>query len=337
MKSIWSCNGLRQGLSRKKLNLPATVLILLLTLSGCSVGGQAAAPLSGTLLITGSTALQPLVTKAAQLFMQQYAQVKITVQGGGSLSGVNDVTGTQPVAGDPLPAVKAAIGDSDVYADPVLYPDPNLTDHLVCVIPFAMVVNPDVTIPDLNITSSDLVKIFSTGTITNWSQVGGPNLAIKPIGRTATSGTRLTFRRYVIGGLDQLSSVPNIDSSQDVLKAVASTPGAISYLGLSVIDPTDPKLRELSLDGFAATMANITSGKYPDWGFEHMYTLGDDTPLLKAFLNFMFTSTIQDEAVKEQYIPIAAMQLPLASSDPVHSSAIALVGMSNEGDVRGWQ
>ncbi len=54
--------------------------------------------------IVGSTALLPLATKAADLFHQQYPEVKIDVQGGGSGVGLSAVNGHQ-----------ADIGDSDIY------------------------------------------------------------------------------------------------------------------------------------------------------------------------------------------------------------------------------
>ncbi len=36
------------------------------------------------------------------------------------------------------------IGDSDIYADPSVYSNPKLTDHVVCIIPFA-IINPSIT------------------------------------------------------------------------------------------------------------------------------------------------------------------------------------------------
>ncbi|HEY3991940.1 MAG TPA: hypothetical protein VGM01_03565, partial [Ktedonobacteraceae bacterium] len=99
---------------------------LVVLLAACDTPFSSAPPvLSGHIKVDGSTALQPLVTKAATIFEQTYPQVHIDVGGGGSLTGLTDVN-----------SHKVDIGDSDVYADPATYPDPNLTDHLVCVIPF---------------------------------------------------------------------------------------------------------------------------------------------------------------------------------------------------------
>jgi phosphate transport system substrate-binding protein len=298
-------------------------VIIIFLLAGCAEVNQNDQPLSGHLLVVGSTALQPLVTDAAKRFMQQHPQAHLDVQGGGSFAGLNAVTSTDP-------AKQADIGDSDVYADPAQYPNPNLTDHLVCVVPFAIVVSPGITITSLN--RSDIVGIFSTGTIKNWDQLGGPNLPIVPIVRTLTSGTRATFRRYVLGGLDDTSPRPAIDSSQDVLKAVAATPGAISYLALSVADAT---VRVIDIDNTSPSVANITSGTYPFWSFEHMYTLGeeDSNILLGSFLDFMQSSEVQNLAQQEHYIPIATMQLPgVATVSHAGDNGIAL--NTEESEVR---
>ncbi|GAC1376168.1 MAG: hypothetical protein NVSMB44_44950 [Ktedonobacteraceae bacterium] len=112
-------------------------------------------PLRGHLRIVGSTALQPLATEAARLFEKHYPSTHIDVQGGGGFAGLDAVT-TQA----------ADIGTSDVYADPVSYPDPTLTDHIICITPFVVIVNPDV--PVLSLSRQQLVEIFVTRSIKNW-------------------------------------------------------------------------------------------------------------------------------------------------------------------------
>lgn len=255
--------------------------------------------LSGHLQIDGSTALQPLVSKAAVLFQQEHPQVRINVSGGGSLTGLNDVT-----------SHKVDIGNSDIYADPATYPDPDLTDHLVCVIPFTMIVSSDV--PIANLTKEQIIDIFTTGKYTNWAQLQGPDLRIVPIVRPATSGTRATFRRYVLGGRDERSNLITISSSQDVVKAVANTPGAIGYLAASVLDP---QVHPISIDGYAATLSNIASGRYSFWSYEHMYTLNVSSgSLTDIFLNFMLTPQVQQQATLLHYIPISDLKFSQLSA-----------------------
>src|SRR5262249_46083311 len=262
--------------------------------------------LSGKLVLTGSTALQPLATQAAKLFAQRYPRVSVTVNGGGSLAGLSAVTSRQ-----------ADIGNSDVYADPAVYPDPELTDHLVCVIPFVMIANHDVSVS--NLPKQDIIDIFSTGSITNWRQVGGPDLRIVPVVRPATSGTRATFRKYILAGRDEKGTLLQTDSSRTVLDTVATTPGAIGYLAVPYVDD---HVATIAIDGQLPSLQSIESGNYAFWGFEHMYTLGD-TAVIAAFLNFMLSPTVQQLAQQLHYIPIADMKLTQVAPGGLQAPVVA--------------
>ena len=292
-----------------------TSLIFLMIGAGCAQTGGTAADLSGHILVVGSTALQPLAAAAASLFQQQHPHAHIEVQGGGSLAGLQSLINHQ-----------ADIGNSDVYADPAVYPDPNMTDHIVAVVPFTMIVGPGVTITSL--TQQQIIDIFSTGKIRNWKQVGGPDLPIVPVVRPATSGTRATFRKYILGGRDESGTLLQTDSSQTVRDTVAHKRGAIGYLALSVLDSS---VKSIAIGGEMATPQNIESGSYTFWGYEHMYTLGDDNPLVAAFLDFMLTSQIQQLAQRLSYIPIADMKLPsVRTSEPGHLAIDTLLAASKE-------
>lgn len=285
---------------------------------GCTVPTQTQQELAGSIRVAGSTALLPLVKTAAKLFEQQHKQAIVKVEGGGSLSGLKQVT-----------SQKVNIGDSDVYADPALYPDPNLTDHIVCVVPFTMIVNAGIGISSLK--KQQIIDIFSTGKIRNWNEVGGPDQAIVPIVRPATSGTRATFRKYILDGGDENGTLLQTDSSTDVLKKVAHTVGAIGYIALSVFDNS---VHKLGIDGQPASANAIESGSYAFWSYEHMYTLGDSNKITASFLDFMFTPTVQREAATLSYIPIESMKLLSTSAVAGGSSSTGMSISESEATLR---
>jgi phosphate transport system substrate-binding protein len=292
---------------RPRLYVLLGLALVSLTIAACGTNEAPSSSLSGKLLLSGSTALQPLATEAAKRFEQEYPHVQVEVTGGGSLAGLSAVSNHQ-----------ADIGNSDVYADPAVYPDPALTDHLVCVIPFVMIVNHDVSVTNLR--KQDIIDIFSTGKITNWKQVGGDDLPIVPVVRPATSGTRATFRKYILAGRDENGTLLKTDSSQTVLDTVANTPGSIGYLAVPVVDD---HVGIVAIDGQLPSLASIEHGSYAFWGFEHMYTLGDSS-LSAAFLNFMLSPSVQQLAQQLHYIPIADMKLTQGTP----SSPQALVAAS---------
>lgn len=257
---------------------------------------SAAAEISGSLTAVGSTALQPLAEGASKLFMQKNKNAKVQVQGGGSGTGL-----TQVQQGG------ANIGNSDIFAEEKLTADQakELVDHQVCVVGFATVINPKVKVD--NLTKQQLVDIF-TGKITNWKDVGGDDKKIVIINRPASSGTRATFKKYALGGADEAQGLAlTEDASGTVRKTVADTDGAISYLALSYVDTT---VKALKLDGVDANADNIKTGKYPIWSYEHMYTKGEATGVVKAFIDYIMNDKDAQKLVVDLgYIPTSEMKV----------------------------
>lgn len=249
-----------------------------------NTGNSNSNDISGSITVVGSTALQPLAEQAATLFKQKYPNANVNVQGGGSGTGL-----TQVAQG------AANIGDSDIFAEEKSGIDAKaLVDHKVAVVGFAVVVNKDVTVDSL--TQQQLVDIF-TGKITNWKDVGGQDEKITVVNRPTSSGTRATFKKVVLKGQDEVQGLAlTEDSSGTVRQTVANTKGAISYLALSYIDDS---VKALKYDGVEPTAANITSGKYPIWSYEHMYTKGEPTGVTKAFLDFMMSDEVQNGPAKK--------------------------------------
>ncbi len=269
----------------------SVVLAGSILLSGCASNGPTSpAPssssgvdftVSGSITAAGSSALQPLVEQAANQFMQKDANAKISVQAGGSGTGLAQIA-----------QGSIDIGNSDLFASGKLTAAQaaGLVDHQVCVVGFATVVNPGVTVD--NLTKQQLQQIF-TGKITNWKDAGGSDQTITVINRPTSSGTRATFKKYALDGQEEAQGLAlTQDSSGAVAKAVAGTPGSISYLALSYASSNNT-VKMLKLDGVDPTNDNITTGKYPIWSYEHMYTKGDPQGLTKAFIAYMSSADVK--------------------------------------------
>jgi phosphate transport system substrate-binding protein len=278
---------------------------LMVAVSGCGgktekqgeqpqVREQQSGSASGSITAVGSSALQPLVEEAASQFMAKNPGAQIVVQGGGSGTGLSQVS-----------QGAADIGNSDVFAEEKLSAEEvaQLVDHKVCVVGMAAVVNPDITVD--NVTQQQLIDIF-TGKITNWKDLGGPDVKIQLVNRPKSSGTRATFKTYALKGAEEAQGIEQ-DSSGTVRKIINETPGAIGYLALSYLDGS---VKPLKLDGVEPTKENIIEGKYPVWAYEHMYTKGEPTGLAKDFLDYMLSDEVQKTLVPELgYIPVTEMKV----------------------------
>ncbi|MDP9023993.1 MAG: phosphate ABC transporter substrate-binding protein [Candidatus Eremiobacteraeota bacterium] len=216
----------------------------------------------------GSTALQPLVQAAAEAYQAQHSDVKISVTGGGSRTGLA------------LVASKSVdLGDSDIEAAN----QPDLVDHKVAVVGFSIVVNPQSGVKNLK--KSQIQDIFS-GKVTNWKDVGGKDQSITVINRPASSGTRAVFLKTLMGRTPLSKDTLTEDATGTVVQKVKQTAGAVSYASYSGTH-NQTGIDELSIDGVTPNDENVQNGKYPFWSYEHVYTNGRPSKDVARFIEFL--------------------------------------------------
>ncbi len=259
---------------------------------------SAAETKGGAVQISGSSALQPLVNAAKEKFEAVHKDISVEVSAGGSKKGLADVA-----------AGAVQIGDSDIFAPDDL--KASLVDHKVAVQGFAAMANKGPFNEKVAAVSlADLAKVFE-GTITNWKELGGQSQPIVIINRAPGSGTRAVFGNIVLGG-DKFVESQTEDNSGALVAKLKQTKGAISYLALSF---ADPDLTVFSLKSDAGLVepsaASITSGTYPVWSYEHMYTKGAPTETAKEFLDYMASPEFQEKVLPnvKGFIPVTQMKV----------------------------
>lgn len=250
-----------------------------------STGASAAAVTcaDGKITALGSTALQPVVDAAAKQFVAACTGATVDVQGGGSGTGL-----TQVFQGG------ADIGNSDVAAESKLKPEEAsaLVDHIVARQGWLMVANKDVT-GVTSLTSQQATDIW-TGKVTNWKDVGGPDLPIVLVLRPESSGTRAVFKAKVLNGAAEATGQAlTEDSSGAVAQAVGQTSGSTSVLAFAYYQANKGALVGIGLDGVEASVDNLTNGTYKLQDKGHMYTKGEADGLKKAFLDYMLSDDVQ--------------------------------------------
>ena len=284
-------NQMRKILTMGTLAVSAAVL-----LAGCGGGASggssgAATEVSGKISASGSTALLPLLKPAQEEFQNQHAKVTVNVAGGGSFTGMNQVA-----------EGSVDIGNSDVSL-PDEYKDKGLVDHKVVVEPFVFIVDKANKVD--NLTKQQAVDIL-TGKITNWSQVGGADQKITLIHRAKSSGSRATISEVVLKGAAFTDDAIIQDSNGAVRAAIATTPGAIGYVAAPYADES---VKVLKFDGVEFSAQNIIDGKYPIYGYGHMYTKGEPTGAVKAFIDYIMSDEFQNSQVEKLgFIPVSKMK-----------------------------
>ena len=232
--------------------IPALAVAVLLTigsLAGCgntqaNLSVDAGADeLSGSILMVGSTSMEIFATSLAERYMEIYPDVTVNVEFAGSGAGIEAVLdGTADIGNS-----SRNLRDEEKAGGAV--------ENIVAIDGIAVCVDSANTVGGL--TKRQLTDIY-TGTVTNWSEVGGGDTPIVVIGREAGSGTRSAFEEF-LGIKDVCDYANELDSNGAVMAKVASTPGAIGYVSSEAIDDT---VIALKLDGAAPTTENIKGGKY---------------------------------------------------------------------------
>jgi phosphate transport system substrate-binding protein len=292
--------------SLKKISLLLLIAAIMAFAAACGGGASkdknedaatkegAKKELTGSLVVSGSSAMQPLVAAAAEEFMNENPKVDIQVNAGGSGTGLSQVA-----------EGSVQIGNSDVFAEEKEgIPADQLVDNKVAVVGITAAVNPKVGVKDIS--KEDLIKVF-TGKITNWKDVGGKDQKIVLVNRPDSSGTRAVFNKFGLDGATPAEGITE-DSSNTVKKIINETDGAVGYLAFSYF--TDDAVTPLSIDGVKPTEENVQSGKFPIWAYEHSYIKGEAKGLAKDFLDYLMSDNIQNNLLKQQgYLPVTKMEV----------------------------
>ncbi len=232
---------------------------------------EPAADISGTVTMAGSTSMEKLANAVAESFMAKYPNVTVTAEFTGSSAGIESVLAGSVDIGNSSRALK----DEEKSSGAV--------ENIVAIDGIAVVTDPERTVTGL--TTDQLVSIYK-GETKNWSDVGGADEAIVVVGREAGSGTRGAFEELL--GLEDACAYANeLDSTGAVMAKVASTPGAIGYVSLDVVDDS---VVALALDDVEPTEENIKAGDYKLSRPFVMATKGEITeqsPAVQELFNYL--------------------------------------------------
>lgn len=262
----------------KKILATAALAAMTFSLVACGGNGKESASSSSsdksdsnTVIITGSTSVEPIVTAMKTEFEALNPDIKIQYTGNGSSAGIQDtIKGVNNIG-----ASSRELTDEEKAE--------NLKETVFAYDGIAVAVNPDNKVKDL--TMEQLQKIYS-GEITNWKDVGGADAEIYVVSREESSGTRSAFEELIkleeTKGLTSAAAVS--EGNGPVQLAVAKNKNAIGYVSFSYIDDT---VKQLTVDGKEGTVENVKSGDYPlSRPFLFVEKEGSDNQSAEKFLEF---------------------------------------------------
>jgi phosphate transport system substrate-binding protein len=243
--------------------------------------------LKGTLDIAGGTAHIPVMKEAAKRIMAANPEIKITIAGGGSGVGVQQV-------GEGLVAI-GNTGRALTEAEVVKY---GLKSFAFAIDGVAVAVNPANPLPGL---TAEQVRDIYASKIKNWKELGGQDAPIHLYTRDEASGTREVFWEKLLKK-GAIADTANVVASNGAMKtALSQDKGAIGYVGIGHIDQT---VKSPLLDNVVASQANAASGAYPVTRKLYMNTKGEPAGLVKAFIDYILGPEGCEISAANGYIPI---------------------------------
>lgn len=217
--------------------------LMVAVLAGCGAKNEESKALTGSLSLAGSTSMEKLCEAMSESFMEANPGVTVTAEYTGSGAGLESLAAGSVNIGNASRGLK----DSEK--------ENGCVENIVAIDGIAVITDTSNTVTDVS--AEDLAKIY-IGEIKNWSELGGVDQPIVVIGREAGSGTRDAFEE-LMGVKDSCNYAQELDSTGAVLAKVSSTPGAIGYVSLDVVDSS---VIGLKIGGVEPTEEQILAGNY---------------------------------------------------------------------------
>ncbi|MCK6580218.1 MAG: substrate-binding domain-containing protein, partial [Anaerolineae bacterium] len=168
-----------------------------------------------TLTISGSGSVSPILAAVADEFEATTPGYLLDVLPGSGTGG--GVTGVLEGVFDAA-AISRAVKDSEI--------EQGIEGIQFGITSTVVIAHPDVNVTEL--TGEQLTAIL-TGTIVNWSEVGGSDLPIIVYVREPDEGNTIAIRDTYIGDAEFSASAVTMTSQSDMQNAVSSVSGAVGF------------------------------------------------------------------------------------------------------------
>jgi len=255
--------------------------------------------------IKGSDSEVNLVQSLAEAFMKKNPGASIAVTGGGSGTGIaaliNKKTDIANSSRDLNAKEEEAAQKAGVTPFRVVF----ATDGI------SVVTHPENPVSKL--TLEQLGKIFK-GDISNWKEVGGPDMKISLYGRQSNSGTFVFFREFVVKA-DYSPHKKAMNGNAQIVEGLQRDKAGIGYVAVGYVvnekGEVKPGVKVLNIakDGQSeafspAKMENVMSGKYPISRPLNQYLVGKPSGKLLEFIKYELSPEGQEIVRKKGFFPV---------------------------------
>jgi phosphate transport system substrate-binding protein len=278
----------------------AVAVVVAFALAGCTKNGEdsaggagAGAPgaaISGDLPIGGSSTAVPLADALAREFEKKHPGVDYSMEISTSSMGMGNARFGQ---------VKVGLLTGDM-------PD-GITDlavHTVARDGLAVIVHSSNTVS--SISDEQLVAMY-LGKISNWSEVGGPDEAIRLVHASDTRSALQLFLKHFELQRGEIKDDTYQGSDDQAVNTVVQDSKSVAYLSIAnahAAVAAGKPIKIFGLGGIEPTAENVANGSYPLTFDLNMVLKGDGGDVEKAYLEFARSDEGKEIAKKLGYAPV---------------------------------
>lgn len=268
------------------------LLALLLTLTACGreerTPEPATTPLAGTLRLTGSSTMTPLMQAIAARFSALHPGVRFDIHSGGSNRGIEDAR-----------SGKADIG----MASKSLPEDRDLVGIAIARDGGCILLHRDNPVTQL---SDEQVRAIFTGKLKNWKQAGGADAPIYVIDRDTRRGVRELFLHYYHLSAAGLHADAVGGDNSATLQMLLAHPNGIVFFSVGEAErriAAGEPLKPLAVEGIPASRHAIQKGDYPIARPLTLVTRGLPQGLAKTFIDYARSQAVHDLVEQHEFVP----------------------------------
>jgi phosphate transport system substrate-binding protein len=262
---------------------------------GLSLGTLSAA--NKSIVIKGSDTMAMVGQGWAEAYQKVNPAVDISVQGGGSGTGISALISGACDICQASRAMKSK--EIDKCKERNILP----VATTVALDGIAIAVNEDNPLKSITL---DQIKMIYTGKVTNWKALGGKDQAIVTLSRENSSGTFAFMQEFVLENERFAPTVLMMPSTKAIQQELSGNPRAIGYGGEAYFKAkAGVKILPVALkSGSTPVMIsdeNIRAKKYPISRPLYLYTAGKPSGAIAAYIKFCLSADGQAIATKLGY------------------------------------
>ena len=246
------------------------------------------------LVIKGSDTLgAKLVPQLAEQFKSQNPGTTFDIAAEGSTTGIAAITdGTAEIGMSSRRAKAAEVGAASGKGV-------NMKPIIVAYDGIAVIVNANNPLKSL--TRAQVEQIF-TGSVTDWSAVGGNPGKISIYTRNTSSGTYSDFKELAMKKRDYAGGSQKMAGNEQIASEVSKNPNGIGYVGLAYMKAGGVKV--MPIDGVMPSIQTVQGKSYPYARPTFYYTNGDPQGVAKQFVDFTLSGAGQKIVANVGFVPV---------------------------------